>query len=175
MTVIDIVFYIVLGLLAIVISLGMIDGASAAIRHAKCDAKSQLCELVEDAQRLSSVKFIIIEGIRSEDRQAQLVKLGKSQTMHSRHLTGDAVDVVAIVNGQVSWDFRYYYEIARAIRESAIQQGITIRWGGAWHKSLNKAGTNDMRAFSKQYYNLRVNQGKKPFLDGGHFELYEEK
>ncbi|EOO9466704.1 M15 family metallopeptidase [Escherichia coli] len=57
---------------------------------------------------------------------------GKSQTMNSRHLTGDAVDVVAWVGSQVSWDWPLYEKIAQAFKQAAAELGTAIEWGGDW-------------------------------------------
>ena len=40
--------------------------------------------------------FFVSEGVRTEERQRQLVREGKSRTMASRHLTGHAVDLYPI-------------------------------------------------------------------------------
>ena len=57
---------------------------------------------------------------------------GKSQTMRSRHLTGHAVDVVAIVDGKVTWDWQCYEAIAEAFKQAAEALEIKIVWGGGW-------------------------------------------
>ncbi|MFO0467523.1 MAG: M15 family metallopeptidase, partial [bacterium] len=53
-----------------------------------------LVRVVERAAK-DGTKFRVIEGLRTMDRQAELVRAGKSQTMRSRHLTGHAVDLAA--------------------------------------------------------------------------------
>ncbi|EEX9090297.1 M15 family metallopeptidase, partial [Escherichia coli] len=65
--------------------------------------KRELVAVVRRALELTEVDFGITEGLRTKERQKQLVAEGKSQTMNSRHLTGDAVDVVAYMGSQVSW------------------------------------------------------------------------
>lgn len=70
--------------------------------------KPQLVAVVRRALALSDVDFGITEGLRTKERQKQLVAEGKSQTMNSRHLTGDAVDVVAYVGSTISWDWPLY-------------------------------------------------------------------
>lgn len=75
---------------------------------------------------------IVTEGLRSRERQAQLVKAGASQTMNSRHLTGHAVDLAATVNGTVRWDWPLYGQLATAMKRAAAEQGTVITWGGDW-------------------------------------------
>ncbi|KLG68704.1 M15 family metallopeptidase, partial [Escherichia coli] len=70
--------------------------------------KRELVAVVRRALELTEVDFGITEGLRTKERQKQLVAEGKSQTMNSRHLTGDAVDVVAYMGSQVSWNWPLY-------------------------------------------------------------------
>ncbi|EPK3183979.1 M15 family metallopeptidase [Enterobacter kobei] len=92
----------------------------------------QLVDVVRRALELSSVDFGITEGLRTQERQKQLYAEGKSQTMNSRHLTGEAVDVVAYVGGTVSWDFQLYRRIAEAFKQAAQELNTSVEWGGEW-------------------------------------------
>lgn len=95
---------------------------------------ADLVRVIERAYRESSVKFIVTEGLRSRERQAQLVAQGASRTMNSRHLTGHAVDVAAIdpQAGGVSWEWPLYERIAEAVKAAAESEGVSIVWGGDW-------------------------------------------
>lgn len=88
--------------------------------------KPQLVVVVRKALESSSVDFGITEGLRTKERQKQLVAEGKSQTMSSPHLTGEAVDVVAYVGGQVSWDIALYRKIAEAFKQAGQDLGTPI-------------------------------------------------
>lgn len=94
-----------------------------------------LVAVVEAAIVRSPVDFMITEGLRSAERQAALVKAGASRTLKSRHLTGHAVDVAALVDGQVRWDWPLYGRIAAAFKTAALDLKTPIVWGGDW-KSL---------------------------------------
>ncbi|EPF0313780.1 M15 family metallopeptidase [Enterobacter chuandaensis] len=94
--------------------------------------KPQLVAVVRRALELSSVDFGITEGLRTQERQKQLYAEGKSQTMNSRHLTGEAVDVVAYVGGTVSWEFPLYRKISEAFKQAAQELNTPIDWGGDW-------------------------------------------
>jgi peptidoglycan L-alanyl-D-glutamate endopeptidase CwlK len=52
--------------------------------------------------------------------------------MKSRHLTGHAVDLAALVGGEVRWDWPLYNKLAATMKESAIQLGVPLEWGGDW-------------------------------------------
>lgn len=92
----------------------------------------RLVAVVKEASALSPVDFMVTEGMRTKARQAALVRAGASRTMVSRHLTGHAVDVAAMVDGQVRWDWPLYLRIAAAFKAAAARQGTAIIWGGDW-------------------------------------------
>ena len=62
----------------------------------------RLVMVVEKAITLTTVDFTILEGLRTPERQQQLVNDGFSKTLKSKHLTGHAVDLGALVDGKVS-------------------------------------------------------------------------
>ena len=92
----------------------------------------RLVALVKEAIALTPVDFMVTEGLRTPERQATLVRAGASRTKNSRHLTGHAVDVAALVDGQVRWDWPLYPRIAAAFKAAAVRQGTAIVWGGDW-------------------------------------------
>ena len=91
-----------------------------------------LVKVVNRAIEISTVDFAVLEGLRTAERQQQLVKAGASLTLKSRHLTGHAVDLGAIVGGQVRWDWPLYYKISEAMKDAARDLKIPITWGGDW-------------------------------------------
>lgn len=84
------------------------------------------------AIELSEVDFGITEGVRSKERQKELVAAGKSWTMKSRHLSGKAIDVVAYVGSEISWDLPLYDRIAKAFDKASAELDVPIVWGGKW-------------------------------------------
>ncbi|HCP5357867.1 TPA: M15 family metallopeptidase [Escherichia coli] len=94
----------------------------------------RLVAIARRALVLSEVDFGITEGLRTKERQKQLFEQGKSMTMNSRHLTGDAIDVVAYIDGKVSWDWLLYEITSRAFKQAAAEYGENIEWGGDWKK-----------------------------------------
>lgn len=91
-----------------------------------------LVKVVERAIQLTEVDFTVLEGLRTRERQAQLLKAGATTTMNSRHLTGHAVDLGALVGGRVRWDWPLYHKIAAAVKQASKEVGVPIEWGGDW-------------------------------------------
>lgn len=91
-----------------------------------------LVKIVRRALQLSPVDFGITEGLRTVERQRQLVAAGKSQTMNSRHISGHAVDVFAYPTSTGSWEWKYYEQIATAFKQAAKELDIPVEWGGDW-------------------------------------------
>lgn len=106
-----------------------------------------LVRVVERAIAITEVDFVVLEGLRTKERQAQLLKVGASRTMNSRHITGHAVDLGAWINKEVRWDWPLYSKIATAMKQAATEQNVAIIWGGDW----------------------------RTFRDGPHFELDRRK
>lgn len=91
-----------------------------------------LCAVVRLAIKRTSVDFAVLEGLREEARQKQLVASGASQTFNSRHLTGHAVDLGAWVAGEIRWDWPLYDKIAEAVKAAADELDVPLEWGGDW-------------------------------------------
>jgi peptidoglycan L-alanyl-D-glutamate endopeptidase CwlK len=83
--------------------------------------------------------IVVIEGKRSQERQNELVKQGKSKTKFGKHVLGMAVDIAPYdptVKGKIDWnardDFHYMGGFVLGI---ACKMGINVRWGGDWSSS----------------------------------------
>ena len=91
-----------------------------------------LIKVVERAIEISTVDFMVTEGLRTPERQKQLYDAGATTTLNSRHITGHAVDLAAWVGGEVRWDWPLYSKIASAMKIAAAELKIPIEWGGDW-------------------------------------------
>lgn len=94
-----------------------------------------LVRVVRRAIELTEVDFRVGEGLRSLAQQKKNVEKGVSWTLKSRHLTGHAVDLLALVNGEVTWSWAPYYKIAAAMKKAAKELKVPIIWGGDWKKT----------------------------------------
>lgn len=94
----------------------------------------KLAELMLRVEAQHPDTFEISEGMRDAARQAQMVAEGKSQTMASRHLAGNAVDIAMIgPDGKPNWNFEDYRPLAATAKTVATSLGIPdFVWGGDW-------------------------------------------
>jgi peptidoglycan LD-endopeptidase CwlK len=91
-----------------------------------------LVAIMERAIAITEIDFVVIEGLRTIERQRELVAKGASRTMNSRHLTGHAVDIVPLLDGEISWRWPLYRELAPFIKAAARDCRYPIQWGGDW-------------------------------------------
>ena len=103
----------------------------------------RLVNVVKRCIEITPYDFTVGEGIRTLERQKQLVAEGKSKTMESKHLIGHAVDLWVFKNGAITWDKQSYLDFAPYMKQAAKELNTPIRWGGDF----------------------------KSFFDGPHFEL----
>jgi len=78
------------------------------------------------------IDFTVLEGLRTVERQRQLVREGASKTMNSRHLSGHAVDIAPLLDGVVSWDWPLYHRLAPVMKQAAEELRVDLEWGGDW-------------------------------------------
>ena len=131
----------------------------------------RMVRVVKAAIGYTEVDFGVIQGLRTVEEQRELVKKGASQTMKSKHIDGLAVDVMAYVGSRGSWEMSLYDNIADAFKLAAIEEDVAIRWGAAWHIPDIREWDGTMQDAMDAYIDLRRSQGRRPFIDGPHFEL----
>lgn len=130
-----------------------------------------LVAVVKRAIQITKVDFGVTEGVRTVMRQKELFDRGATQTMNSRHLTGHAVDLVAYIGDRVSWELNLYDDIADAMKQAAIELDTPIKWGGAWTVNDIRKWYGTMESAMNSYVDERRKQGRRPYIDGPHFEL----
>ena len=131
----------------------------------------RLVAVVKHAITATKTDFGVIQGLRTIEMQKALVAKGASQTMKSKHLDGNAVDLMAYVGGRGSWELNLYDDLADAMKEGASAVGCKIRWGAAWHIDSIGQHEGTMEEAMNGYIDLRRAQNRRPFIDGPHFEL----
>ena len=136
----------------------------------------EMVAVVERAIQLTEVDFGVTQGVRTLEEQKANVAAGRSQTMRSKHLLQDdgfshAVDVVAYVGSDVSWELNLYDDICDAFKEAAEEVGCSIKWGAAWSEGDIRSYPGSAEDAMMAYVDLRRSQGRRPFIDAPHFEL----
>lgn len=140
-----------------------------------CRVVTRAAEILADRQ--VPIKLRAHEGLRTTERQAQLVAAGASKTLDSRHITGHAVDLLPVVDidkdGKVEteelYNWQLSYDVARAMKKAAAELNIPVVWGGVWDRQL--ASLPDPEMASADYVARRRKKNLRAFVDGPHFEL----
>jgi len=130
-----------------------------------------MVRVVKKAIELTKIDFGVICGLRTVEEQEELVAKGASQTMKSKHIDGLAVDLMAYLGGRASWELNLYDDIADAMKEAAKLENVGVRWGAAWQIDNMADWDGTMEEAMNAYIDLRRSQGRRPFIDGPHFEL----
>ena len=133
--------------------------------------------VVETAITLTKIDFGVTYGVRTMEEQKRLYESGRSQTMNSKHLLQDdtsyshAVDVVAYDGSDVVWEINVYDDICDAFKQAAEEKGVSIKWGAAWSEGDIRSYPGTAEDAMNAYIDLRRSPGRRPFIDGPHFEL----
>jgi len=92
----------------------------------------QMQAVADCAIQRTKIDFVVYHGLRSEEEQRTMIARGVSWVNRSRHQDGDAIDVMALVNGKGTWDSSPYHEIAKAFYSCGDDLGTPVTWGGEW-------------------------------------------
>jgi len=90
--------------------------------------KPELVNVLNELVKIMDVT--VIEGLRTKERQEELVASGASKTKYSKHLEGKAVDLAPY---PIDWKDRdRFHYMGGMIRGIAKQLNVNVRWGGDW-------------------------------------------
>ncbi len=113
----------------------------------------RLVMVVEQAALLSPFDIIVIEGVRTKERQEALYAQGRTKpgkivtwTLNSKHIDGKAVDVCPYIDKKIDWNDRLMFvALGRHMLNAADMQDVKIRWGYDWDGdgSLMEKGETD--------------------------------
>ena len=89
---------------------------------------SRLVNVLNELIKIMDVT--VIEGLRSAERQEELLKEGATKVKYSKHMEGKAVDICPY---PIDWDDRdRFHYMGGMIRGIAKQLNLNVRWGGDW-------------------------------------------
>ena len=130
-----------------------------------------LRKVADRALQLTTQDITVIEGIRSVERQRQLLAQGHTRTMNSRHIGGFAIDLIP--HPFTTWEDTEKWEtIATAFAQASRELEIPVVFGAAWHKPLGEFETG--KQAREDYTKTRRAQKRPVFLDFPHIELYRK-
>ena len=106
----------------------------------------KLQSVVKRAIQLTNQDFMVLEGVRTPERQKELYAQGRTKpgakvtwTLTSNHFVnpktgyGHAVDLVP---WPVDWnDLKKFDEISQAMFSAAKELGVELRWGADWDRN----------------------------------------
>ncbi|MGL4721886.1 MAG: M15 family metallopeptidase [Desulfovibrionaceae bacterium] len=106
---------------------------------------STVCEelqrVVYRAFSYQLLDITIAEGIRTIERQKELLLQGFTKTLYSKHLQGEAVDIYPYIKGEgmiVQADHSSWESVATIMKRAAQEENIKIQWGGDWKHFIDK-------------------------------------
>ena len=101
-----------------------------------------MVKVVERGIEITPYDFGVSRGLGTIEEQREYVRTGKSTTMDSKHLPqadgfSHAVDLFVIVNGEVTWEHKYFRKVIQALFTAAIELGVQIEAGALWRDFLD--------------------------------------
>lgn len=130
-----------------------------------------LVSVVKLAIQYTEVDFAVHDGLRTLEEQRKYVMSGVSKTMKSKHMVGEAVDLVPYINRKLRWEWNPIIEIAKKVRIACLELNMDLRWGAVWDRTLLDLNPGDLHGEIESYVGRRKALGKRAFIDGPHFEL----
>lgn len=88
-----------------------------------------LARLVE-----AQIPVMVIDTLRTPEEQAENIRKGVSWTRHSKHLTGNAIDICPFEQFNLHGPDKLRWDSGDPIwtRIGVIGEGLGLRWGGRW-------------------------------------------
>jgi len=89
---------------------------------------SRLVNVLNELIKIMDVT--VIEGLRSAERQEELLAKGATKVKNSKHMEGKAVDIAPY---PIDWNDRErFHYMGGMVRGIAKALNLNIRWGGDW-------------------------------------------
>ena len=102
------------------------------------ECHGDLVKVARQALKVTTVDFMVIEGLRTFEEQEELVKNGFSRTLKSRHLPhpsdglSRALDFAAMWKGQPSFKTTLFPPVISAFKAASRLLRLPIECGGDW-------------------------------------------
>ncbi|MDR2077431.1 MAG: hypothetical protein LBP39_00515 [Rickettsiales bacterium] len=103
------------------------------------EVRPELKLLAEKVIKISPIDFALTSGLRTKEEQQKLYRDGKSKTLNSKHLTGQAIDFVPWHDGAARFDDINSCCIIAGLFIALAKESLDIqeaRSGALWSRSL---------------------------------------
>lgn len=92
-------------------------------------ATALIAQIVE-----ATIPILILDTRRTPEEQAEAIRTGHSWTIHSKHLTGDAIDLVPYEIYQLHGPDKLQWDTHDPVWQTLgkIGEALGLRWGGRW-------------------------------------------
>lgn len=82
----------------------------------------------------AGIPVLIVDTLRTPEEQAVNIRKGVSWTVNSKHLTGDAIDIVPYRQFELYGPDKLQWESDDPIWQKigVIGESLGLRWGGRW-------------------------------------------
>jgi peptidoglycan L-alanyl-D-glutamate endopeptidase CwlK len=103
-----------------------LDDLSPAFKPKAMELLARLCE--------AGIPVLITDTLRTPAEQAEFIRKGVSWTKNSRHLTGDAIDLVPYVIFQLNGEDKLQWDAGHPVwaKVGGIGERLGLTWGGRW-------------------------------------------
>ena len=82
----------------------------------------------------AGIPVVIVDTLRTPEEQEEYIRRGVSWTKHSKHLTGDAIDICPYETYQLTGPDKLQWNSAAKVWQQIgpIGEALGLRWGGRW-------------------------------------------
>lgn len=112
-------------------------------KHRLKGVNPKLIKMIELVQAMNlPFDLSISEGLRTLETQKRYLREGKTKTINSRHLSGNAFDIYPIVDNKIPpSNHSSWFKLYQAFKQAAEQLGYENSdwtWGGSWKTFVDK-------------------------------------
>ena len=106
-----------------------LDDLSPAFRPKAVEFLARLTE--------AGIHVLIVDTLRSAAEQQENIAKGVSWTLHSKHLTGDAIDIAPFAQYVLHGDNKVQWDVTDPIwmKLGTLGESCGLVWGGRWMKT----------------------------------------
>lgn len=103
-----------------------LDDLSHRFRPLAVELLARLCE--------AGIPVMVVDTLRTAQEQAENIAKGVSWTKNSKHLTGDAIDIVPYAVFQINGEDKLQWDSDHPVwlKVGGIGEALGLRWGGRW-------------------------------------------